>query len=65
MQSLNKKERKLSDLQITQTRSPLSILDGSSTPFKNENKTTLKCAQNTVHISNMLTIIMQSLNEKE
>ena len=63
MQSLNKKERKLSDLQITQTRPPLCILDGSYTPFKNEKN--VKCAQNTVHIFNMLTIIMQSLNEKE
>ena len=64
MQSVNKKEGKISDLQITQTRPPLSILDGSSTPFKNEKKA-VKCAQNTVHIFNMLTIIMQSLNEKE
>ena len=33
MQSLNKKERKLMELQITQTRHPKSVADGRSVPI--------------------------------
>ena len=49
MQSLNMKEWKLLELQITKTRHPLSISEGkkcpSSTPLKNK-KIFTKCAQN-------------------
>ena len=55
-QSLNEKESKLFELQITQTRHPLSISDEkkclSSTPLKNENKI-MKCVQNRRYTSSI------------
>ena len=68
MQSLNIKEWKLLELQITQTRHHLSILQKNISKFKtpkNENKNHKMCTKYKVHIFNVWTIIMQSLNIKE
>ena len=63
IQSLNIKEWKLLELQITETRHPLSISDG---------KTALKLLKylsnvqkKKVHMFNVWTVMMQSLNNKE
>ena len=67
MQSLNIKQWKLLELQITQTRQHLSILDGiclTSSPLKKENIHVMSTKYK-LHIFNMWTIITQSLNKKE
>ena len=68
VQSLTVKEWKLLELQITQTRDALRILDGKNSKSNNrkkwENIYQMRTKWN-VHIFNMWTIIMQSLNKKE
>ena len=67
--SLNIKEWKFFELQITQTRHPLSILPKKNllkfkTP-KNDQEIHEMCTKNKVHIFNVWIINMQSLNIKE
>ena len=61
IQSLNMKEWKLLELQITQTRHTLSISDGK----KCLSSTALKICTKKRHMFNVWPIIMQSLNIKE
>ena len=68
LQSLNIKERKLLELQITQTRNHLSISNQNMSKFKTpENEINIRemCIKKEVHIFNVCTIIRQSLNIKE
>ena len=68
MQSLDIKEWKLLELQITQTRNHLSISNKkclSSRPHKNEKNIHEMCIKYKVHIFNVWTIIIQSLKIKE
>ena len=65
IQSLNIKEWKLLELQITETGHPLSISDGKNKFNSPKNKKMfIKSAQKKRHIINVWTIIMQSLNIK-
>ena len=68
VQSLNIKEWKLLEIQITQTRHPLSISDGNMSKFNTPQKFEIifqMCTKYEVHIFNVWTIIMQILNIKE